>query len=189
MDRVHRRSLLRWRAPTARDTDPFRNQAREIADEFGLDIAIVRPRGNDSRQALVDYADRPAVDLILSQLHYHAERYRSRFDPRWIQEDAGCDVMLLGKATLERVSTIMVLGAGSPNDVVQIYTAYRLGYVEDATVRLVHVLDENATEPQHKTIRDYHDRPSQGSNRSHPSRRSAVEVAKVSETRPLTPVE
>ena len=50
-----------------------------------------------------------------------------------------------------------MLGAGSPNDVVKIDTAYRLGFAEQAEVRLFHVLDENANEPQHKAIQDYHD--------------------------------
>ena len=157
VDRIPR-GALRWRhSSLPRPDDPFRLEAKKVADELGMDIAIVRPRGNDARQALVQYANRHAVDLILGVLHSQGTRHRSRFDPTWIQDRAPCDVMMLGKGALDTVSTIMVLGAGSPNDVPKIDTAYRLGYGERAEVRLLHVLDQNATEPQYKAIEDYHD--------------------------------
>ena len=157
LDRTRRSGFWWRRDPLPRTDDPFRAAAKNIAEETGLDIAVVQPRGNDPRQALVDYAARHAVDLILGEFQYSDARRRTKFDLARVQDHANTDVMLLGKAAMADVSTITVLGAGSPNDVVKIDTAYRLGFAEQAEVRLFHVLDENANEPQHKAIQDYHD--------------------------------
>ncbi len=157
LDRTRRSGFWWRRDPLPRPDDPFRAAAKNIAEETGLDIAVVQPRGNDPRQALVDYAARHAVDLILGEFQYSDARRRTKFDLARVQDHANTDVMLLGKAAMVDVSTITVLGAGSPNDVVKIDTAYRLGFAEQAEVRLFHVLDENANEPQHKAIQDYHD--------------------------------
>ena len=154
-DRV-RHGALWWRKDTLpRPDDPFRLGAKDIADEFGLDIAIVRPRGNDARSALVEYANRHAVDLILGEAPIHGQRDQQA-DLGWIQEHAGSDVMYLGNQELGVIETIAVLGAGSPFDVAKIDAAYRLGHAERAEVRLLHVLNEDATEAQHEAVKDYH---------------------------------
>lgn len=157
LDRFRRGSFW-WRRETLpRPDDPFRVGAKKIAEEMGLDIAVVRPRGNDTRHALADYADRHAVDLILGEFRYAGGRHREGFDLTWVQDHVQSDVILLGSSAMSEVSTITVLGAGSPNDVAKIDAAYRIGVIEQSEVRLLHVLEEDATEPQRKAIQDYHD--------------------------------
>ena len=143
--------------PFPAPTTPSGWGAKKIAEEMGLDIAVVRPRGNDTRHALADYADRHAVDLILGEFRYAGGRHREGFDLTWVQDHVRSDVILLGNSAMADVSTITVLGAGSPNDVAKIDAAYRIGVIEQSEVRLLHVLEEDATEPQRKAIQDYHD--------------------------------
>ena len=157
MDR-QRHGALWWRKDTLpRPDDPFRVGAKDIAEELGLDIAIVRPRGTDSRHALVDYANRHAVDLILGELPPIGQRHRGSSDLIWIQEHAESDVMYLGNRDLDDVTTITVLGAGSPFDVAKIDAATRLAHHEGARITLLHVLGEAATEAESQAITEYHE--------------------------------
>lgn len=153
MDRIQSGSLWWRRLAPPRADDPFRLGAKDIANELEVDIAVVRPTGADPGAALMEYARRHAVDLILSHLDH---RTRARFDPLWIQTHADADVMLLGNDDLGELRTITVLGAGSPYDVAKIDTAYRLGHAEEAEVRLLHVLAEGANEPQREAVAGYH---------------------------------
>ena len=140
-----------------RPDEPFRLGAKDIADDLGLDIAVVRPRGSDSRHALIEYADRHAVDLILGELASAGQRIRGTADLVWVQQNAQSDVMYLGNRDLGDLETITVLGAGSPFDVAKIDAATRLAHNENATIDLLHVLDEDATEAQNQVIADYHE--------------------------------
>ncbi len=152
-----RQGALWWRRDRLpRPDDPFRIGAKDVAEDLGLDIAVVRPRGPDAQQALVDYADRHAVDLILGELGERAERHRHGFDLTWIREHAHSDVMYLGNEPLTSLNTITVLGAASPFDVAKIDTATRVAYAEGSKIRLMHVLESDATEIQQQVIRDYH---------------------------------
>ena len=157
MDR-ERHGALWWRRDTLpRPDDPFRLGAKDIADDLGLDIAVVRPRGSGSRHALIEYADRHAVDLILGELASAGQRIRGTADLVWVQQNAQSDVMYLGNRDLGDLETITVLGAGSPFDVAKIDAATRLAHNENATIDLLHVLDEDATEAQNQVIADYHE--------------------------------
>lgn len=156
MDR-ERHGALWWRQDTLpRPDDPFRLGAKDIADDLGLDIAIIRPRGSDSRHALIDYANRHAVDLILGESLTTEQRSLGTPDVIWIQEHAESDVMYLGNKGLHELTTITVLGAGSPFDVAKIDLATRLAHHESAHIDLMHVLGEDATEAQAMVIAEYH---------------------------------
>lgn len=155
MDRIRSGSLWWRRLEPPRADDPFRLGAKDIANELEVDIALVRPTGADPGAALLEYARRHAVDLILSHINA-GTRARTRFDPLWLQTHAEADVMLLGNDDLGELGTITVLGAGSPYDVAKIDTAYRLGHAERAEVQLLHVLGENANEPQQEAVAGYH---------------------------------
>ncbi len=156
MDR-ERHGALWWRRDTLpRPDDPFRLGAKDIADTIGVDIAIVRPRGSDARHALVDYADRHAVDLILGELPGVGERHRGSSDLIWIQDHAHADVMYLGNQDLGPLETITVLGAGSPFDVGKIDAATRVAHQEQSAIQLLHVLEQDATEVERNVIAEYH---------------------------------
>lgn len=152
-----RQGALWWRHDELpRADDPFRIGARAVAEELGMDVAIVRPRGTDAQHALLDYADRHAVDLILGELTQAGRRSRPGFDIGWVQEHAHSDVMLLGNDALNGLSKITVLGAASPFDVAKIDTAHRLARAEGSVIRLLHVLTSEANDAQLEAIRDYH---------------------------------
>lgn len=152
------RGALWWkrtRFPEA--SDPFRIGVRDIADELGIDVGVVRPRGADVRAALGDYIARHAVDLVLT---YQAEPSRRRrgfsADVRWLQEHASCDVAILHRGDVEDPRRITVMGAGSPYDVMKIDVGNRFATSPDAAISFVHVLPEDATDPQVEAIKGYH---------------------------------
>lgn len=155
----YRQGALWWRRERfPSPDDPFRIGAKGIAEELGLDVAVVRPRGGDAEQALIDYADRHAVDLILGELPERALRHRSGFDLTKVQEHAHADVMYLGNQTLTSLGAITVLGAGSPYDVAKIDAAARIAHAEGAKITLLHILESDATEIQQQVLGDYHAR-------------------------------
>ena len=145
----------RTRFPEA--SDPFRVGIRQIADELGIDVGVVRPRGSDVRDAVNDYIGRHAVDLVLS---YQSEVSRRRrgfaANIRWLQEHAACDVAILHKRLISDLRHIAVMGAGSPYDVMKIDVGNRLASQPDSTISFVHVLPEDATDPQVDAIHGYH---------------------------------
>ncbi len=138
-------------------SDPFRVGVRRIADELGIDVGVVRPRGSDVREGINDYIARHAVDLVLS---YQSEvsRIRRGFsaDIRWLQENASCDMAVLHRRQLDGLRNITVMGAGSPYDMMKIDVGNRFASSPDASLSFVHVLPEDATDPQVEAIRVYH---------------------------------
>ena len=154
-----REGTLWWRRDRLpRPDDPFRVGAKDVAEELDLDVAIVRPRGSDSEHALIEYADRHAVDLILGELNGHTRRERSSFDLEWVQDHAHSDVMYLGNQSMASIDIITVLGAASPYDVAKIDTANRVAASEHAHISFLHVLESDATDTQAQAISDYHHR-------------------------------
>ena len=152
-----RAGALWWRRDTLpRADDPFRVGANKIADELGLDLAVVRPRGDDAHTATVDYAERHAVDLILGELPAHGDRSRYSTDLLFIRDHASSDVAYLGNQELRALDNITVLGAGSPFDVTKIDTACRLAQSEDSVIRFLHVLGSDATDTEKQVIDGYH---------------------------------
>lgn len=138
-------------------SDPFRVGIRQIADELGIDVGVVRPRGSDPRGAISDYISRHAVDLVLS---YQSETSRRRrgfaANIRWLQEHASCDVAILHRRLITELKHIAVMGAGSPYDVMKIDVGNRFASQSDSTLAFVHVLPEDATDPQVDAIEKYH---------------------------------
>ena len=152
-----RRGTLWWRRDQLpAPDDPFRLGAKDVAEELGLDVAIVRPRGSDAERALINYADRHAVDLILGEHDDATRRTRTTFDLGWVQEHAGSDVMHLGNRSIAALGTITVLGAASPDDVAKIDTANRLATSEEAEVRFLHVLGSDASDAKEHALSGYH---------------------------------
>jgi nucleotide-binding universal stress UspA family protein len=147
----------RTRFPAA--NDPFRVGVRQIADDIGIDVGVVRPRGSDIRDAVNDYIARHAVDLVLG---YQSEVSRRRrgftSDIRWIQEHAPCDVAILQRRPITDLRHIIVMGAGSPYDVMKIDAGNRFASAPDATISFVHVLPDDATDAQVDAIKGYHGR-------------------------------
>jgi nucleotide-binding universal stress UspA family protein len=138
-------------------SDPFRVGIRQIADELGIDVGVVRPRGSDPRGAISDYISRHAVDLVLS---YQSETSRRRrgfaANIRWLQEHAPCDVAILHRRLIGELGQIAVMGAGSPYDVMKIDVGNRLASEPESTLAFVHVLPEDSTDPQVDAIEKYH---------------------------------
>lgn len=153
----------RTRFPEA--SDPFRMGIRQLADSVGVDVGVVRPRGSDVREAMVDYISRHSVDLVLS---YRSEVSRRRRgfagNVRWLQDHAPCDVAVLHRRLIEELRNITVMGAGSPYDVMKIDVGNRLASDPDASLSFVHVLPDDATEAQVVAISGYHTQLAQWSS-------------------------
>ncbi|NNC41540.1 MAG: amino acid permease [Acidimicrobiia bacterium] len=138
-------------------SDPFRVGIRQIADDLGIDVGVVRPRGSDVRGAVNDYIARHAVDLVLSYQSDVSRRRRGfAASIRWLQEHASCDVAVLHRRLIGELGHIAVMGAGSPYDVMKIDVGNRLASEPESTLAFVHVLPEDSTDPQVDAIEKYH---------------------------------
>jgi amino acid transporter/nucleotide-binding universal stress UspA family protein len=138
-------------------SDPFRVGIRQIADDLGVDVGVVRPRGSDVRGAVNDYIARHVVDLVLSYQSDVSRRRRGfAASIRWLQEHAPCDVAILHRRLISELRHVAVMGAGSPYDVMKIDVGNRFAAQPNSTLAFVHVLPEDATDPQVDAIEKYH---------------------------------
>ncbi len=98
------------------------------------------------------------VDLLLAEMptDIRANRPFVR-DLRWLRDNSECDTILFRNRGLERIDSIVILGSGGPYDVLKISLADRVAQREEASIRFVHVVNEEATEAQIASIREYHD--------------------------------
>jgi len=96
-------------------------------------------------------------EIVLVEMPPPSRRTRQYIaDARWLREHADAAVLFFHYRGLHKVDTIVIMGSGGPADVDKISLAHRLAERDDATLRLVHVLDEAASDAQVASVRDYH---------------------------------
>jgi amino acid transporter len=124
-------------------------------DEIGVDEPGTRSR----RAALLRTVEDHDPDLILVEVPPLSRRTRSYVnDVRWLREHADRTVLFFHYRGLSEVNTMAILGSGGPADVAKITLAHRIAQHSGATVRLAHMLGEEASEPEASSIRSYHSR-------------------------------
>jgi nucleotide-binding universal stress UspA family protein len=75
-----------------------------------------------------------------------------------LREHADRTVLFFHYRGLGEVNTMAILGSGGPADVAKITLAHRIAQRSGATVRLAHMLGEEASEAEANSIRTYHAR-------------------------------
>jgi amino acid transporter len=99
------------------------------------------------------------VDLVLAEMPQDLRANRPFVrDLRWLRDNIDSDTIFLRNRNFHEIDTIVVMGTGGPFDALKIGLADRMAHLEQAEIRLVHVVNEDATEAQVASIRDYQER-------------------------------
>jgi nucleotide-binding universal stress UspA family protein len=105
------------------------------------------------------WIDENDIDLLLAEMPSELQANKPFVrDLRWLRDNSECDTILFRNRGLKEIDTIVILGSGGPYDVLKISLADRIAQREQAAIRFVHVVNEEATEAQISSIADYHER-------------------------------
>jgi nucleotide-binding universal stress UspA family protein len=128
-----------------------------ITAKMGVEINKVHPSAirEDHQQRI----DEDGVDLLLAEMPSDVRSDRPFIrDLRWLRDNSQCDTILFRNRGLEEIETIVIMGSGGPFDVLKISLADRIAQREQAAIRFVHVVNEESTDAQVASIREYHER-------------------------------
>ncbi len=133
----------------------------DIAEMAGRDITVTveyapeaNPRGEVHR-----YVSGAAVDLVLADLPQELQATKSIIrDWRWLREHLPSDSAFIRNRPPTGMDTICVLGTGGPYDPLKLNLASRIARRENASLRLIHVVQGEASPEQIASIEDYHRR-------------------------------
>jgi nucleotide-binding universal stress UspA family protein len=138
-------------------TRQFEERTRRVAARMGADVFVRVIRSPDPEQTLLDYVQEIGVDLVVSDLPREARGSR-RFihDMKDVRDHLPCDSIFLRNRTVGPVQNLVIMGSGSPFDVLKISVAARISAAEGSRLRFVHVLPEDARVQQADSITAYH---------------------------------
>lgn len=137
----------------------FEERTDAIAREYDIDIEAGEIVSHDTNHAVVNYAERMGVDVLLTQSD-PVSRLRTLFgrDTDWIMEHAPCDVVFVQPGRIESLSEIAVVTDRSPfNDPLKIELADAIASATGGSIRFVFAAGENPSEQYLETIRAYHE--------------------------------
>jgi amino acid transporter len=128
-----------------------------IAEKMDVELTQVLPCA--IREEHQQRIEERRVDLLLAEMPTDEEHENRPFvrDLRWLRDNSECDTILFRNRGLERIDNIVILGSGGPYDVLKISLADRIAQREQAAIRFVHVVNEEATAAQVASIREYHE--------------------------------
>ncbi len=132
-------------------------EIQAISMKAGVVVDRVIPSAmREDHQTWIDEND---IDLLLAEMPSELQANKPFVrDLRWLRDNSECDTILFRNRGLEEIDTIVILGSGGPYDVLKISLADRIAQREQAAIRFVHVVNEEATEAQISSIADYHER-------------------------------
>jgi amino acid transporter len=139
----------------AREEQAWAMEAGSIAKKAGVVVDRVIPSAiREDHQARIGTNN---IDLLLAEMpsDLRANRPFVR-DLRWLRDNSECDTILFRNRGLEKIDRIVILGSGGPYDVLKISLADRIAQREHASIRFVHVVNQEATEAQISSIAEYH---------------------------------
>jgi len=128
-----------------------------MAESLGMTVTTQHYTDEDRRGMVHSFVEREGVDLFIADLpqELKATRHINR-DLRWLREHLVCDSVFLRNRAVEGIDRIAVLGTGGPYDPVKIGIADHIARHEDAEIRFVHLLPQDAPPGQAESIGDYH---------------------------------
>ncbi len=137
----------------------FEERTDEIARDLGVPVEVGEIVSHDTKHAVVNYADRIGVDLLLTRSD-PVSRLGTLFgrDTDWIMEHAPCDVVFVQPGEFDEVDEIAIVTDRSPfNDPLKVELADAIASVTGAGLRFVFVAGKNPSEQSLETVHDYHD--------------------------------
>lgn len=140
-----------------REEQAWALEIKAIAEKVGVEIHQVFPCAirEEQQKRVTDHA----VDLLLAEMpsNIRANKPFVR-DLRWLRDNSECDTILFRNRGLDEIEKIVIMGSGGPYDVLKISLADRIAQRENASIRFVHVVNEEATAAQVESISEYHSR-------------------------------
>jgi hypothetical protein len=132
-------------------------EVRAIAGKAGVVLDNIVPSA--IREDHQRWIGEQGVDLLLAEMpsDLRANRPFVR-DLRWLRDNSECDTILFRNRGLDEIDNIVILGSGGPYDVLKISLADRIAQREQASIRFVHVVNEEATDAQIASVASYHER-------------------------------
>jgi amino acid transporter len=140
-----------------REEQAWALEIHAIARKVGVKINEVYPCAiREDQQKRIDENN---VDLLLAEMPNDVRANRPFVrDLRWLRDNSECDTIMFRNRGLDDIDTIVIMGSGGPYDVLKISLADRIAQRENASIRFVHVVNEDATEAQIASISEYHER-------------------------------
>lgn len=141
----------------AREEHAFSLEVNAIARKIGVVVDEVLPSA--IREDHQRWIDENGIDLLLAEMPSELRTNRPFVrDLRWLRDNSECDTILFRNRGLDTIDRIVILGSGGPYDVLKISLADRIAQREQASIRFVHVVNEDATRAQIASIAEYHKR-------------------------------
>lgn len=136
----------------------FEERTDELAAQFDVPIEVGEIVSHDTKHAVVNYAERQGVDLLLTRSD-PVSRLRTLFgsDADWIIDHAPCDVVFLQPGKLDSLDEIAIVTDRSPlNDPLKLELADTIATAAGAKIHLVFAASSGISDPLLETIQDYH---------------------------------
>ncbi len=143
---------------TADDVE-FEERTDELARGYDAEIEVGEIVSHDTKHAVVNYAERTGVDLLLTQSD-PVSRLRTLFgrDTDWIMNHVPCDVVFVQPGKLESLSEIAIITDRSPfNDPLKVELADAIASATGGSIRFVFAAGENPSDQYLETVREYHE--------------------------------
>ena len=136
----------------------FEERTDDLAAELGVTVEVGEIVSHDTKNAVVNYAERHGVDLLLTRSD-PVSRLRTLFgrDTDWIMDHAPCDVVFVQAGKLNGIDEIAIVTDRSPyNDPLKVELADAIAAAAGARIRFVFSVSPSAPESSVEAIRDYH---------------------------------
>ena len=141
----------------AREEQAWAMEIQAISRKAGVVVDRVIPSA--MREDHQRWIDESGIDLLLAEMPSELQANKPFVrDLRWLRDNSECDTILFRNRGLAEIDNIVILGSGGPYDVLKISLADRIAQREQAAIRFVHVVNEEATEAQISSIAEYHQR-------------------------------
>lgn len=137
----------------------FEAQSGELIEDLDVPVEIGEVVSHDTKRAVVNYAKRGEVDLILADAEIGHRRGRLfGSDLKWLVDKAPCEVALVkrndGLGDLEGVAVVSDKG---PFDPFKVRMANAIAMESGAPIYFLHALDLHARDAQLQRLREYHE--------------------------------
>lgn len=140
------------------DDIDFEERTDRLASALGVRVEVGEIVSHDTRHAVVNYAKRTKVDIIIS-LADPVSRLQTLLgrETDWIMEHAPCDVALVHLGHIEEINEIAIVTDRSPfNDPLKVELADVIARQVKARIKLLFAVKPDAPESLVETIRLYH---------------------------------
>jgi nucleotide-binding universal stress UspA family protein len=135
----------------------FERQTAELVAELDVPVEYGEAVSHDTKHAVVNYAERQGVDLIVTDRQsrgLHARLFGD--DTSWILRHAPCDVVLVD-GDFADIESVVLLTEDGPYDPVNVTVADALATAADATIRLRYAGRRSMTDDHRATLQRYHE--------------------------------